>query len=378
MLIYSLIYSLLALLALTRKKNTYIFIFVFTLLSLFLTLSYTNGIDWVNYQYAYEYDPYQTRGIEYGYTILVFLFKSLGINFEIFKFIVLTFDLYFILKFIFKFSPYPLFVITILFQTFLLGNFFEPAIRQMQAIVVFLFASKFLLSKNNKAYFITILFGAFFHQSALLMLALPLVLKYINFTSISLAALTLFLLADYFYDLIEIISHVAIFSSYSFYLDKYFLEGVNLNAFNIAKLIMYLLPLFLLRNYNLNDGVVVLLRKLSYIFIFFYLMQFSVMLFYRMNYFFVIFYVSYVSYMLISIKSKQISQLLLVCYIAIHSISLFRGITYYKEKDSMKYYPYTNYIYEYIAGNTFANPQDKINHRIESRKVDLNAFMKGK
>ena len=58
-------------------------------------------------------------------------------------------------------------------------------------------------------------------------------------------------------------------------------------------------------------------------------------------------------------------------FITIHGISLVRGIEYFKDVDSMKYYPYTNYFYEYITDNLYDSPLAKINDRIRSRNEDM-------
>ncbi len=378
MYIYFIVYCFLAFLAFTRKKSNIIFITVFVFLSLFLNLSYTNGIDWVNYQNIYENNPFETRGMEFGFTSLQLFFKSLGFNFEMFKFIVLTFDLFIILKFIFRVSLFPLFSITILFQTFLLGNFFEPAIRQIQAIVIFLFAFKFLVEKKNLKYFATILFGALFHQTALILLILPFILKYITLLSVCVVSTILYLLSGYFSNVVELITSVSIFSSYYYYLDKDYLLGIDLNLFNFAKALIYFFPLFILRKYKTDDQIFITLRKLSYLFFLIYLMQFSIMLFYRVNFYFITFYVLYISYLFYVINSRQICQLLFIFYVCIHAVSLYRGISLFKYKDSMKYYPYTNYFIEYIKGTTYYNSQEKIEHRMESREIDLNNYLKGK
>jgi hypothetical protein len=353
------------------KKNRLIFFGSFVILSLFLNLSYTNGIDWTNYQFSYEYDIFQTRGIEYGYTVLQLLFKTLGFNFEIFKFIILTINLFIIHKFVFKYSNRPMFSMLILFQTYLLGNFFEPAIRQIQVVVILLIAAKYLISNENKKYIFCILLGSLFHQSALVLLILPYVIKKITFLRISIVTIILILAPTLVLGFVSKITNIRIFSDYSFYLNSTFLEGIEFRVFNIFKAVIYLLPMFFLRNYKKDDKTVNLFRNMSYLFILSYFMQFGFLLFYRFNHYFIIYYVIYISKLFKMIKPIWIRRLIFTFYVSIHLVSLVRGISYYKDIDSMKYYPYTNYVVEYLKGDLYDEPINKINHRINSRINDM-------
>jgi len=367
---YILMYALLTA-SIFIKQNRLLLYLLFPFLSIFLTLSYTNGIDWTVYQYSYEFSPYETRGIEFGYTLLVSIFKWMGFNFELFKFVVLTFNLYIILRFIFSETKQPAFVILILFQTFLLGNFFEPALRQLQALVILLLSFDYLFSKKYSKYYCLIILGAFFHQSMLFFLFLPWVIERLNFKITFIIIIIGFFGSPLINNMIFFMTKLPMFSSYSFYLDKNFLVGIPLTPFNIAKVLIYALPFYLLRNYRPDDRRVSIIRSLSYIFFICFVMQFSVMLFYRFNYYFVIFYIIYVSMIFDLFKEQYFRRVTFVFfYISIHFVSLIKGIEYYRDRDSMKYFPYTNYIIEYFNGNVYDSVEDKINNRVSSRLND--------
>lgn len=352
------------------KSNRILFFLTFVTLCLFLNLAYTNGIDWTAYQLLYENESFHTRGIEFGYTGLVLIGKFLGLNFEFFKFIILSFNLYVILKFIFRVSEKPAFVVIILFQTHLLGNFFEPAIRQLQAVVIFIFAFDYLVNNKRVKYIATVLFGALFHQSMLVLAFIPFIVKYLNYKTAGLIILIGAFVSPEINKVITVLSVFPMFRDYLFYVDSNFFEGLDLSLFNIAKALVYLVPLYLLKNYKNDDPTVITIRSLSYLFFICFAMQFFVMLFYRFNHYFIIFYVVYISYIFDIYRRRLERYTFLSFYVIIHFISLIKGVEYYRDRDSMKYFPYTNYFIEYILDRTYDNPQDKIDARLMSRWND--------
>ncbi|WP_375697501.1 EpsG family protein [Pseudophaeobacter sp. TrK17] len=374
MIPYISIYGFLTLLAFA-KNFQYSETIVFLVLALFLNLSYTNGIDWTAYQTNYIYDPTYTRGVEYGYTAITILARSLGLNFEVFKFFLLSLDLYLILRFIFKKSPKPVFAILILFQTYLLGNFFEPAIRQIQSVVIFLFALDALRKNNTKKYILLILFATLFHQSSIVLLSLPLFIKRLNFKISILFMLVLGAVGLQINNAVLFLVQYGIFSDYSFYLESSYLEGISPSAFNLLKIVIYGIPLYLLRSFRRTDPTIEILRALSYMFVIFYCLQFFALIFYRFNHYFFIPYVIYLSYFFQALRIPSNKFIIISFYVLIHFISLIKGITYYSDRDPMKYFPYTNYAVALIVGNTYSSPEEKINARLSSRWAHLTPFL---
>ncbi|QUM83590.1 EpsG family protein [Moritella sp. 28] len=352
------------------KADRYLFIILFFSLSFFLTLSYTNGIDWTSYQSSYEFSPYDTRGIEFGYTALVLIAKTFGLNFEFFKFFILSFNLFVILRFVFNYSVKPIFVVLILFQTHLLGNFFEPAIRQLQAVIIFIFAFRYLLNRENLKFYFSVLLGSLFHQSMLVLFLLPFILKHINFRMVVVVTLLGAILSPMFDALMRLAVVIPMFKDYAFYLGSTYFEGIDASPFNIAKTIIYALPFYLLRNHRTNEPVISLLRGLGFLFLICYILQFFLLIFYRFNHYFIIFYVVYISLIFDMYRKNIFRYMFFVFYVFIHFISLIKGVEYFRERDSMKYFPYTNYFIEYVQGNTYDNVQDKIDVRLTSRWKD--------
>lgn len=348
---------------------------VFVVLALFLNLAYTNGIDWTAYQDIYTNSPYQTRGIEYGYTAITLLGRALGLNFEIFKFLLLSLDLYVILRFVFGKSPKPMFAILILFQTFLLGNFFEPAIRQIQSIVIFLLAVGELRKRNTVNYYLLIATASLFHQSALVLLLLPWFIHHVSFKSSLVALFFLGALGLEMNSLVQYLIQFGIFGDYSFYLGGAYLEGITPTVFNLTKVLVYVAPLYILRNFRRNDPTVELLRQLSFVFVVFYVLQFFALLYYRFNFFFIIPYVIYISYMFQAMRIPSNNVIVVSAFVLIHFVSLIKGISYYRERDHMKFFPYTNYVIALVMDNTYSSVQEKIDVRLDNRWADLLPFL---
>lgn len=356
------------------KPDRKLFFLTFVPLCLFLNLAYTNGIDWTAYQFLYENEPFHTRGIEFGYTGLVLIGKFLGLNFEFFKFIILSFNLYIILKFIFRVSIKPAFVVLVLFQTHLLGNFFEPAIRQLQAVVIFIYSIEYLVNKNNKKFIISVILGSLFHQSMLVLIFLPWLIYKINFKRVIILSLIGSALSPMFDVLMRLLVVFPMFKDYSFYLGSSYFEGIEPSLFNLSKALIYMLPMLILSKYRQSEDNINVLRGLGLLFVLCFNLQFSLLIFYRFNHYFIIFYVVYISF-IFDIYRKSIFRYLFFCfYIFIHFISLIKGVEYFRDRDSMKYFPYTNYFYEYVVGRTYENPQDKIDARLNSRwsQMDVN------
>lgn len=118
-----------------------------------------------------------------------------------------------------------------------------------------------------------------------------------------------------------------------------------------------------------------LLRALSYMFVIFFVLQFFALMFYRFNHYFFIPYLIYLSYIFQAFRIPSNKVIIISFYVLIHFVSLIKGITYYSDRDPMKYFPYTNYAVALIMGNTYSSPDEKINTRLESRRQYLTPFL---
>lgn len=345
----------------------------FFLISLFLNFSYTNGIDWTSYQFNYENDPYHQRGIEVGYTAIVFIGKTFNLNWEFFKGITLTINLWIFIRFIWKFSYYPSFTMIILFQTFLLGNFFEPAIRQIFAISSMLIAIEFLIHKRFLWSYIFILLAMLFHQTAIIFLGIFLILPHINLINISISGTVLFVATvTYFENILLRIIAVPAFQDYAFYAGSSFLEPIDMSLFNIAKIIIYFLPVLYIGWHNkkknrLDKNLV----KLAYVFVLMFCMQFALMLFYRLQFYFVIPYLVVLSWLFYYLKRSSTKYIILIFFIFMHSISLYKGLSFFEVRDKMKFFPYTNFLYLSLVGDLYESSNAKIRERLYQRRLDM-------
>ncbi|MGH4118094.1 EpsG family protein [Clostridium sp.] len=371
--VYLLIYLFNVLLSICEfiNKKPILLKISFVVLALFLGLSYTNGIDWTVYQMDYIYRTDPVRVFEYGYDISVSIFKAMGFNFEFFKFTILTIDLYIIYVFLKKYSPYPLFSIIVLFQTFLLGNFFEPAIRQLQAMVIFLFAFKYLVEDKKMKYFLCCGFGLLFHTSSIILFPLYFIRK----RQIKLRQLFVLIIIVYTFSnlasniILFIVNKSSLLNDYTYYFDKIYFEGSNFDLLLIIKVIVYFIPIYLLKNFGSKSKENIVLFNFSIIFFMTFMLQNQIMIFYRFNHYFIIIYVAFIANLFVVVNKKIIKTIIFAFFVSLHCFSLVRGIQYYKDKDPMKYYPYTNYIIELVKGTNYKSPEEKIYYRLENRRI---------
>jgi transmembrane protein EpsG len=111
---------------------------------------------------------------EIGYVFLNILFNKLGFSYIGFAFFYGVIVNIFMIKFIYQFK-YPVLIVLIYITT----SFFTQQanlVRQMMAVSIFLYSTKFIFEKNLIKYFITIIIASFFHASALFLLPLYFIL----------------------------------------------------------------------------------------------------------------------------------------------------------------------------------------------------------
>lgn len=188
------VFSLLSLLFayLGSENNAFIKIKNVQLLSrilLIITLSYVTGFSGENFQdhqgYVNYYNSINNReitsdninfnifgardyGMEFGYSILNKFCYLLGFSHVGFFFFISLLTNTFLVLFIFRFK-FPVFNILVLITS---GLFWQECnlVRQVLAISIFLYSTKFILEKNIWKYVIGILCAATIHTSAILML----------------------------------------------------------------------------------------------------------------------------------------------------------------------------------------------------------------
>ena len=375
-----------------RKAEKIFYTLSLLLLSLFLGFSYLNGLDWTFYQENFINVPYffsdnfnfknldfTIKSNEYGIVILMSLFKSFGFNFEIFRFVVLSFSLFIIYKTIKKMTPYSLIAIMIYFSQFLLGNFFEPVFRQILAMSIFFISLKYIEKRSIFKYIILIIISTFFHSSAIILLPFYFWGKNrINFIKGIGIFFIIILFSYYLEDVIKITANIIPpLKHYLIYFKLYYGQGMKKNLIRILiSFLITIFPLFLLdkkfniENKNFKFNIV---YNFSWIYVYFKFLSTNMIIFYRLAMYFGIFYCVLLSYLVYIPKKKmnKISTVLIIGIIYLRVMML--DITYWKDTDYMKFYPYTNYVISLIKNENFKDPIEKIKYR---RRFKLKATRK--
>lgn len=398
MFIYNVIFGVNFLLSLVNiyKKETVkkILIISFIMLNIFVCLNYLNGIDWVQYQTNFlkilSFDqilstqnyyaniPVRNRGELFFYYSMS-LFKMFNLNYEIYQYIVLTFAMLLIYKFILKFTEYPLIILLYCFSYFLLEMFMEPILRQLLSMAIFYNALEDFLDKKYKRYFFKIILATLFHISAIILLLMYFIpkkkieIKYI---------LLLFLLAIDMVKKIEIFliflsSYIPIFTKYIYYFTSkdYGFEN-NINTIFIIKLIISIfIGIFVEKNKKYlkikNKNKFNFILNLFWLNEFIFILKRQMPIFLRIQMYFEIFYIIFLVFFIkIIIKKydKKMGIIIFTIFSIFYYRSMYVGINYWNKKDKEKYLPYTNYITEIIFNQDIKENYEKINYRIRYKK----------
>lgn len=151
------------------------YLFFFFVFFLFSALRYDVGVDYLSYYKLYEESA---RGVhekikEPGGAYLFYYLKEIGIPFFVVNALYSFFILYFVFKFIWRYSPYP-FVSLLLFYA--IGQYYFNtfnAIRQAFVVYLFMDSLNLVVDKRKWIYGLRLLAAAFFvHLSALMLIPL--------------------------------------------------------------------------------------------------------------------------------------------------------------------------------------------------------------
>jgi hypothetical protein len=130
--------------------------------------------------------------LEIGYTFLNILFNKMGFNAVGFLFSFALAANFLLIKFLYRYK-YPVFMVLILIC---LGSYTQQAnlVRQMMAVSIFLYSTKYIVQKNIQYYILSIFIGSLIHVSLLFLLPLYYLLNLKPHKSIMLGILLLSLL----------------------------------------------------------------------------------------------------------------------------------------------------------------------------------------
>lgn len=149
----------------------------------FFSLRYGQGTDYLTYLSIYANVPplyqfpnffaYQYNKVEIGYFYLMSFFRMFGTHYALFVALVTAFSLACIHRFIKRFSPLPIFALTVFYAVYSI-TYMESAIRQLLALSILLgwVFIEWADGRRLRAV-LGILLASTMHTSAIVMLALP-------------------------------------------------------------------------------------------------------------------------------------------------------------------------------------------------------------
>jgi hypothetical protein len=146
------------------KLFWYISLSIMTLIAGFRNMGGKDFLIYKNHYYGNEEAEF-----EYGYEILVKLFRFFGLSYEWFVFIVSISCLIIIANFIKKYSPKPNFSLFLYTGGFYI-YYNLIATRQLIALSFFLFGINYLINRKDLKFIITVVAASFFHASAIVLL----------------------------------------------------------------------------------------------------------------------------------------------------------------------------------------------------------------
>ena len=328
-----------------QKLNIFYFITII-LISFIVGFRYEVGVDWAGYKLDFEsiknspntsyYDQYY----EWGFFNLNKLVAGLGFGYQWMFFTTAFISWYFLFKSV-PLNILPLFIYFIFVDEYFFWSM--NGVRQFAAISIWLFALKFLIDENIKAYIIAIICASLFHNSALLLLPLyfiPFNKLYSRFVWLIIYFVSLFpiFLIDLsrFYIYLELFiinlgQHIAPIDRYVRYVDSDRLAAVEtqLGAGFIFKIIVNAIIIWL------SLGVIKNYPKLKAYFVLFFMgvvifnLFFEFQLVNRINNYFIIIrsiLLSYTVYHYLKFKNyKFLMKGLMVMYFIIFIASIYNS-----------------------------------------------------
>lgn len=334
------------------KKIVYLLL---TLLGLFLCFGYMTGSDWRQYEKIYELINLSnlatfTQGIEYSYSIIQIISKSIGLSFWHFLILLKVTCFFIIINLFIKYSIANFLLgILLFFGIFALDIFIDDPVRNMVSATIVLISYKYIIKNNFLKYSLLIMFACSFHMSAMIIFPIYFI-RNLNLSNklilISLLTLILFTIVGHAFFRDIIINYVwnteNILSSRfnSVYLDEslYIERKSPITMGFIIHYLAYILVYYKKKEvYSIKYGK--LLFNLSYIYIIVYTLSFFVFMFFRIRLFLFLPFCIMLSYLPFLYKNI-ISKLIAISIVII--ISFFTMISTITK--SYKFIPYTNHL----------------------------------
>lgn len=344
----------------TKRKLEKNDIFLIGIIILFLSFSYQMGGDWINYKNLYEIRiaNFSIREIlfknlfreEKGYLFLNILGNKLGVNYEVFKGIILILVITKIFQIGYQYGSNIYIFIFVIITKYLFYSATEPTIRQLIAIMILTFSFKHIEEKNIFKFFLIVFFASLFHKSSIIGIC------YYFFNKIRLTRVKTIIVVFIFPIIIlisnSIIQSIPFLGRYVNYFNS-FRYGIKFEInsfFNILSLINLILGFYIVftqydrskenRNYIKNMAI-------FYIVMVYYQNFFPILM--RVQEYFVLGYAISFSYLgNIGLLKRDLrkGKFLLIFFVFIYLFLIFIKNIYGNELNKLRYGQYKNYIIE--------------------------------
>ena len=390
-----------------NKKRDKIFKLVVYFIIFILAFNYKMGTDWLAYQEYYDIKilNYSFKDIilnnpfreERGYIFLNFLGNKLGLNYEFFMAILISFCVINILKVGIKRSKnYYIFTLIIFVQYLLIASL-EPTIRQFITVTLTVIGYRYIERKEPLKYFLIILIAIQFHTSAIL----GVIIYFLN--KIDINKKRLFLLIAFIFTIIKILPFIfksasnIISNRYVNMYLNYFNDifyGMSKNRLIKGNIFIFIITLIYLYivffAYDNSKNKKVYIKNAALIYIVCNYFQNILPILYRVQEYFIVPFaitLSYSSQITFFNKKiifyKDIYKYFVIIFINILFLFIFMEKIYNSELNKIRYGDYKNYFIEKIKGNVTNNFKEKkkgyeenikklLNERIEKMYKELN------
>ena len=360
------------------KKKKSIFLFIVGVVFI-LAFNYQMGTDWINYQRIYDVEIilYNAKDIlfnnpfkqEKGYILLNLLGKILGLNYEIFIGLLISFGVICLLKVgEKKVENIYLFIFLIIYKYLLIASL-EPTIRQLLAISIIALGYKYIEEKKIIIYLLYVILAIQFHSSAILGIGIYFLDK-INLTLKKVIFLIVFF--PFFLKILPI--SLTIVSVVVPKLEKFSVYFTSLrygistsrsllgSIYSLGIMILYLYFIFFSDANNQKKYI----KNMAIIYILISYFQNQLPILYRVKEYFILGFaisMSYVGSMTIFNKKikynkKRVGIIFIILIYLITTREIVNSL-YGSELDKKRYGEYKNYFIEFLLGQTKKNFQEK-------------------
>lgn len=338
-----------------KKKKLLFFlsIIVFICIS---GLRYKTGIDWISYTEYYNksyLEIIQRNDIDFGYVLLMTLFKTLKLDYYFMQFFISIFVSFCLYLFYIKNSNYPLFCIYIYINLYYL-RYNMGLERQAMALALCLIAYEFNKNKHNNLTLFCFIISMLFHFSAIIFFLIFYLYKFIKIKlKIQIILILLFLIFNIFkIDVINIMLQVFLFFSEKLQLNfiankiiyyisnEYYSNNVGLTKTFIAQFLVILIVFIFRKPKTVNEEKIYFFTTI-YILITFLSSTFYVLD--RLQSYFGIFAIVLTGYVFDLFKKNIV---VFLCF-GIYFLCPMINFALHKEtRHYMRYVPYYNIFYK--------------------------------